>query len=344
MSEVEGQPEKQPVEQSPSEDVVIEKTTEKFPEQNNDGNSETAEAGDKEEQERLKKLEEARKRVEALRNRKKNKKSKKKDTAASTEETSTEGTPIPDSEHSEKAKTTEQVDEVDQKLTKEEDLMKDKNGEEVTTSVDKPAETTVKDELEQKVEGVEEVKEPVHDELDELFGKVEHKTGASVSLGRAEATESFLATIQKEQESFELEQYKTKVSDLEQQVKKLKFDNMEYETTIDDLHDEVSELKAQLARTQKELQELKSKNTAAKPALSTNSSTLQLSSFNTAQQQNSYQPSSLYTPQSYGNLPQQEHNTPVQPVDQELLYSKWKDWNVDMTSWRSIGTGPIVQF
>ncbi|KAL6948822.1 hypothetical protein ACO0QE_001295 [Hanseniaspora vineae] len=342
MSDTEVKPEiqsaEQPVTGNPSEDVVIEDTAEKSPEQKDAG------SGDKEEQERLKKLEEARKKVEALRNRKKNKKSKKKDTAASAGETSTEGTPVPDSKQSETPRSTEKVaaeSEADLKPAKEEG-----KGEEESEKEKVLEETSEANEPQQDGKALKENQEPVHDELDDLFGKVESQTGASSSVGRAEATESFLATIQKEQESFELEQYKGKVSDLEQQVKKLKFDNMEYETTIDDLQDEVSELKAQLAKTQQELQELKSKETvSAKPPLSTASSTLQLSSFSTVQQQaKSYQPSSPYTPQPYGNLPQQENTTPVQPVDQDLLYAKWKDWNVDMTSWRSIGTGPIVQF
>ncbi|CEP61510.1 Bug1p LALA0_S03e04478g [Lachancea lanzarotensis] len=127
-----------------------------------------------------------------------------------------------------------------------------------------------------------------------------------------EETTSFLSELQRENDRIALIDLQTQVTTLTAEVRKLKFVNMEQETTIEELQEQVHELEAQLSASQLELSREKQNNAG-------------------------YQATG--GPQDYLEPTKQPSFAPV--IDRTVL-DKWRGWNVDMTQWRSIGSGPVV--
>lgn len=132
---------------------------------------------------------------------------------------------------------------------------------------------------------------------------------------------------------------------LTQENKQLKFLNMENETTVDDLQDQLQEKEDIINGLQNDLQtardELiaaveKLKLAEAKAARNTTATPIQFADFNTSS--NNLTPS-----QSVTNSGTQVAHGNNMEVDRVML-NKWRQWNVDMTTWRSIGSGPIMEF
>ncbi|CCF60599.1 hypothetical protein KAFR_0K02430 [Kazachstania africana CBS 2517] len=116
----------------------------------------------------------------------------------------------------------------------------------------------------------------------------------------------FMTSIQhsKEHEE-EVRKLKAQLDEFIIENKRLKFVNMEHETTVEELHEEIKKLNEQVAELQREKQ---------------SSPSIQFTRFNT-----------------------QSVEATETHIDRVVL-NKWRDWNVDMTTWRSIGSGPIVEF
>lgn len=149
--------------------------------------------------------------------------------------------------------------------------------------------------------------------------------------GEDEQESDFMTTIKKQNEEEEIRRLREELDAKASECKTLKFVNMEQETTIEELEAEVKRLLEQVEATQQELhnttEKLKETETklASAEQLAAESSRLHLSPFNTV-------------------VPTEDSTQHVSMnIDREAL-DKWRNWNVDMTSWRSIGAGPIVEF
>ncbi|SCV04327.1 LANO_0G09516g1_1 [Lachancea nothofagi CBS 11611] len=130
-----------------------------------------------------------------------------------------------------------------------------------------------------------------------------------------EESPNFLSELQRENDRLALIDLQKQVVELTSEIRRLKFVNMEQETTIEELHEHAHELEGQLAISQQELAYEKQSNAQRSTQLTTG--------FETA----SYEQSHI-----------------VAPVVDRAAINKWKNWNVDMTNWRSIGSGPVVHF
>ncbi|QLQ78034.1 hypothetical protein HG537_0A02810 [Torulaspora globosa] len=131
-----------------------------------------------------------------------------------------------------------------------------------------------------------------------------------------EKEDDFMTSILKQNDEEEIKR-------LRDECKKLKFVNMEQETTIEELEAEVKRLMEQVETTQQELRATTEKLNETEARL-VSAEQLHLSEFKTIG-------------------PVAQPNVSSRYVDREAL-DKWRNWNVDMTSWRSIGAGPIVEF
>lgn len=154
----------------------------------------------------------------------------------------------------------------------------------------------------------------------------------------------FLTTIEKQKED-ELTKLRAENEKLTQENKQLKFLNMENETTVDDLQDQLQEKEDIINSLQNDLQTTKDeliatlqrlKETETKSARNATATPIQFADFNTSS--NNLTPS-----QSVNNSGIQMTRENNMEVDRVML-DKWRQWNVDMTTWRSIGSGPIMEF
>lgn len=333
-----------------------------------------------EEDKRAKQLEEARKRVEELKkkkNKKKNKKKTKKDATTTdiSEPTDSElnsekeGTLDVETEISEEPKAEKETEENSKGEDKEEeytnemsaepkeliteDTVLDEENNEKTIAEENITEESVKETevpLNDTVKTVEEnVIEPlqsdeikensrensVHQtlkEVDELFGN------------DTEQTSDFLTTIEKAKEENEISELKEQLEAMQAENKKLKFANMDHETTIEELESEIKSFKEQLAksvadlnvsRTECELYKNKLQDAENRLSQRDTQSKVQFASFNS--------PSPVLSAQSGSSFNGLASNMPQPSIDRVVL-NKWHGWNPDMTTWRSIGSGPIVEF
>ncbi|QHS72139.1 Bug1p [Saccharomyces paradoxus] len=155
----------------------------------------------------------------------------------------------------------------------------------------------------------------------------------------------FLTTIEKKKEEDELIKLRAENEKLTQENKQLKFLNMENETTVDDLQDQLQEKEDIINSLQNDLQTTKDeliatlqrlKEAETKSARNATTTPIQFADFNTSS--NNLTPS-----QSVNNSGTQMTRENNMEVDR-LMLDKWRQWNVDMTTWRSIGSGPIMEF
>ncbi|QEU63054.1 Bug1 [Kluyveromyces lactis] len=304
------------------------------------------------EEERARKLEEAKKRVEELKKKNKNKKNKKKkdkeDLEAAEVKTETETeleptdtnvseSPVNSDEQPvvEEAKAEEKAeinpdakgnDNNEEKSEKESVKNKEDTEEEAlekgATDIPNPAEEVSKEAsvVQQKEEEPIEAKST--DEVEELFG------------GNDDKEKDFLSTIQEQKSQDEVINLKEEVSKLKDQVKQLKFVNIDQESSIEELEEQISIMKSQLNDKTAQLlsvqQELSTSRQEVEQLRATRSSQLtpvEFSSFD------------RHSPSKFEPSRQIQH-----PTTDPVLLAKWKNWNVDMTNWRSVGVGPVVEF
>ncbi|SCW01878.1 LAFE_0E09274g1_1 [Lachancea fermentati] len=148
----------------------------------------------------------------------------------------------------------------------------------------------------------------------------------------------FLTTLKEEKEQSIVKDLQEQVDNLNALVKKLKFLNMEQETTIEELQEKVHELEQKCKNSENEL-------SITKEQLAKNSSVQNLYSGNREASSSTH--FNRLTPQPpISNSPQGHLDaTPFfqSAIDRSLI-NKWSGWNLDMTQWRSIGSGEIVNF
>lgn len=170
--------------------------------------------------------------------------------------------------------------------------------------------------------------EPVHD--------VSQKANASSGSGKFSSRAEISTADSLFEEGTELLDTLSKPIPLSEEIlaenKRLKFENMEYETTIDELREQnnnlslrLQQLQAQLNASQSQLQQVQAQ-------------------LQDTQNQLAHQTSQSNSTFSTGSEQENIWLNPPQPnIDRDAI-RKWKNWNLDMTSWRSIGSGPIVEF
>ena len=189
--------------------------------------------------------------------------------------------------------------------------------------------------------------------VDELFSNgSDNKNGS----------DDFLTTIEKEKQVNEIFELKEQIQKLLEENKKLKFINMEQETSIDELQEEISELKIKLKESEDQINviSVKLKETESKLGntessrepfndnnydhTNTSNTVLKFASFQSSSGTNtpvqSTYSNSTITP---WNVSKHISNKSPQVVVDRVLLDKWKNWNVNMTTWRSIGSGPVVE-
>ncbi|CUS22057.1 LAQU0S04e07184g1_1 [Lachancea quebecensis] len=137
----------------------------------------------------------------------------------------------------------------------------------------------------------------------------------------------FLTELQRENDRLALIDLEKQVAELTSQLRKLKFVNMEQETTIEELQEHLHTLEQEASSSKQEIAMLKQELVQEKEKSAQNIV-------------HSVEPSHLQTEHSstFGQF------TNTNPVMDRAAIEKWKNWNVDMTSWRSIGSGPVVHF
>lgn len=278
---------------------------------------------------RAKQLEEARKRVEELK--KKSKKDKKKKKQAKNTEEMKE---ISESEYLDKEATAE-LPEVTSAVEEEKTVEEDKAVEEEKAINEAEIQTA------DKADEAAELEAPsiaVLNSSVELAAAKESSNDASQLFDNDANDESdFMDTIKKQKEAEEIQRLKTELEATTAECKKLKFINMEHETTIEDLQSEVKHLQKQLQNNQQELQTALQNLTEAQSKLTlqqaNDSAPLQFAQFPGSTNQ-----------KAVGDTYQEPSNEHYKPEVDRAALNKWRCWNVDMTSWRSIGSGPIVEF
>ncbi|CAI4059459.1 hypothetical protein SUVZ_04G1460 [Saccharomyces uvarum] len=330
---------------------------------------------------RAKQLEEARKRVEELK-KKKNKKGKGKKNKNNL--TGTTGSDTPEVESTPGEELAEgQIPTVDSTKSENEPQHVEENKEneeeeeledeaELATSNDfgiHEEETKVGDELNTPVEEenienakkeedleilsdaensktIETVQSPVVEEPQEEKKSSRSPAVADDLFGDDENEESdFLTTIEKQREEDELSKLRAELEKLIQENKQLKFLSMDNETTIDELQEQLQERDDTINSLQYDLQTTRDELTATQQSLreaetksvrTTTASPVQFADFNASTHNNSTSSKSAasFAPMARGNHVE---------VDRVML-DKWRNWNVDMTGWRSIGSGPIMEF
>lgn len=144
----------------------------------------------------------------------------------------------------------------------------------------------------------------------------------------------FMTTIQKQSEEEEIKKLKADLDLKASECKTLKFVNMEQESTIEELQAEVKRLQDELQATTDKLRDTEIRlNAAEQAAASADAARLQFSQFNTHE---SIPP---------GNEDSMHRDPLIHKVNiDRAALDRWRHWNVDMTSWRSIGAGPVVEF
>lgn len=155
----------------------------------------------------------------------------------------------------------------------------------------------------------------------------------------------FMSTIKKKNEQDQIEKLMEQLESSTAERKKLKFINMEQESTIEELQGQVEQLQLQLINCQDELQVVKTKLDGSEKKIlqmeertdisMTSPAPMKFAQFNTTTSAPERQNATAY---SGGSITVNQPN-----IDRSAL-NKWRHWNVDMTTWRSIGSGPIVEF
>lgn len=153
----------------------------------------------------------------------------------------------------------------------------------------------------------------------------------------------FMGTIEKKKEQDKIKQLTEQLENVTAERKNLKFVNMEQESTIEELQGQVVQLQQQLISCQDELQLVKAELEGSQKRLhqmegartDTSPPPMKFAQFNTTASAPERQNASLYPGGS---------TTVIQSNIDRSALNKWRNWNVDMTTWRSIGSGPIVEF
>lgn len=155
----------------------------------------------------------------------------------------------------------------------------------------------------------------------------------------------FLATIERQKEDDELSKLRAELEELTQENKQLKFLNMENETTVDDLQEQLQEREDMINSLENDLQTIRDelmvtqqrlKEAETKSGRNSTPTPVQFADFNTSGNNSTplQSATNFAAPMARGNHVE---------VDRVML-DKWRHWNVDMTTWRSIGSGPIMEF
>ncbi|KOH00270.1 Bug1p [Saccharomyces eubayanus] len=326
---------------------------------------------------RAKQLEEARKRVEELKKKKnkkgKGKKNKNNNVTGTTgsdtpevestpgEELPQEQTPVVDStksenepEHVEENEENEEEEELEE--NEELAASNDSGVNEEETKVEDEPHASVEEENSENVKKEEDQEILSHAENNKTIGTApvvaeEPKEVRETSHSSAEADDlfggddneesDFLTTIEKQREEDELSKLRTELETLIQENKQLKFLSMDNETTIDDLQEQLQERDDTINSLQYDLQTTRDELTATQQRLreaetksvrTTTASPVHFADFNS--NSTSSKSAANFAPMARGNHAE---------VDRVML-DKWRNWNVDMTGWRSIGSGPIMEF
>lgn len=152
--------------------------------------------------------------------------------------------------------------------------------------------------------------------------------------GNDDKEKDFLSTIQEQKSQDEVINLKEEVSKLKDQVKQLKFVNIDQESSIEELEEQINIMKSQLNDKTVQLlsaqQELSTSRQEVEQLRATQSPQLtpvEFSSFD------------RHSPSKFEPSRQIQH-----PTTDPVMLAKWKNWNVDMTNWRSVGVGPVVEF
>lgn len=328
------------------------------------------------EEERARKLEEAKKKVEELKKKKNKKKNKKK------KESSTEATDLTETDEIERSTKTA-IDSEDNAAEEtgtkdcnrvESDILENENKsgdlelelpEETNTRTEQPGDAEIKatespmpdtasetkigetedsqaeDTTTSTSDGAPEAKtenQPIENavndsEMKEGYVEGEDEGEVEELFGEEEQGNDFMTTIQEQKDELEMNKLRDENTSLKDQIKKLKFINMDQEGTIEELEEHISLLKLQvsdkdqklvsieceLGSAKQEIQNLKGRNELC------SSKSVEFSSFDK-------------------HSPTQIDQTYSHPATDPAKLTKWKNWNVDMTSWRSIGVGPVVEF
>ena len=194
----------------------------------------------------------------------------------------------------------------------------------VTITEIKPVPETETEPIPETIETTAAIATTKNDDVNQLFDD-----DANVDEG-----DDFLSSIQKEKDSIEIEKLNEQIKKMAEEIKKLKFMNMEQETTIEEQEAELEENKISLQNANNEIDTLKSKITQLETGRNSQepAPVMQFAQFN------SPQPNQNMVDNNNGQQYIQE------PVIDRVMLDKWHNWNIDMTSWRSIGSGPIVEF
>ena len=325
------------------------------------------------------KLEEARKRVEELRKKKKNKNKKKKESKKEDKsedadvDVSTEGTAEPVAEGtSEPLEPTESRTDTGADAdaategsvrpeVEESNLEVVENGQTEETEAPQPVleeesgkatAPETKEVITEEVNDTSKAKEPeqtiesAKDRPTDGTTPSEGQTSDELQFDDENAAEGdFLSTIEKAKEEQEITNLKRQIEELSAEIKKLKFLNIDRESTIEDLEMELQNTREELSRTQVELEAVKEENTKLHRELEESemklrnadrSPTIQFSDFNSP-----VLPAAKTT--GSGSFGRGFQDIQTHPVDRVVL-DQWRNWDIDMTTWRSIGTGPIIEF
>ncbi|CDO94162.1 unnamed protein product [Kluyveromyces dobzhanskii CBS 2104] len=176
------------------------------------------------------------------------------------------------------------------------------------------AETAVKKEESEAAENLNEV--------NELFG------------GQDDTHKDFLTSIQEQQNKDQVLKLKEEISNLKDQLKQLKFVNIDQESTIEELEEQINMYKTQVAEKSSQLNCVQEELAASK---------LEVEHLKASQQAQQipveFSSFSRHSPSRFESSGSIQH-----PTTDPAMLAKWKNWNVDMTNWRSIGVGPVVEF
>ncbi|GCE98190.1 hypothetical protein ZYGM_003364 [Zygosaccharomyces mellis] len=292
---------------------------------------------------RVKQLEDARRRVEELKkkNKKKGKKGKKTEDENDSSQVATADEAMPELEQESSPVSAPMEESVnpnkldakepeasikekqpEKEVSKEEEVIKP---EEKSTELEKDQSDNSKSKVEEK--SIPPTKDQFGDKDSEVAEESLSKQHDVQDLFQNTESSDFLGTIQKQKEDDNLQIVTSQLEKVTAELKKLKFVNIEQETTIDELNQQVGILQTQLQSSQQEL-ETSRKELQRFQQVTPKGPLIQSVPFSGSPQHQQKSPE---------YVPQQAH------VDRTAL-EQWRNWNIDMTSWRSIGSGPIVEF
>ncbi|QLG72424.1 hypothetical protein HG535_0D01320 [Zygotorulaspora mrakii] len=206
----------------------------------------------------------------------------------------------------------------------------DEQKEETGSEAEKIPSSTEQSENNEDSQGEQEVHEAKTEvkSSDSSNPPLQNDTHALFDEGQGNETD-FMATIQKEKDQNELENLKEQLETVIKENKTMKFINMDHETEIEELQNEIELLNKELDTARREL---------ASVRLQLDTKESEIRSLGQQQQQTDSVDFGVSN-----SLRQTASNGPQVIVDRASL-DKWRNWNVDMTTWRSIGSGAIVEF